>query len=250
MSEVNVAGLILAAGRGSRLLNLTDDRPKGLVKLNDRSLVEWQIDALKIAGIQDIRIVNGYLGHMFELFGYPTITNENWSNTNMVGSLMCALSEMEGPLIISYSDIVYHPAIVKGLLATEGDLVITYDIKWLDLWSDRFDNPLSDAESFKIDEHHHVLEIGQSVNDINDIQGQFMGLLKISKNAISWINELIAEKPERTASLDTTAMLNLLIKKGHVIHGYETAGNWCEVDDQSDLKVAENYIKSGKLCLA
>lgn len=54
--------IILAAGRGSRLGNLTREVPKPLTLLAGKSLVEWQINALQVAGIQKINLVTGYAG--------------------------------------------------------------------------------------------------------------------------------------------------------------------------------------------
>ena len=249
MNYDNFTGLILAAGRGSRLLSLTDDRPKGLVKLAGRSLVDWQSSTMRSCGLKQIHVVNGYLGHMFDELGFETITNDKWDTTNMVGSLMCAIERLEGPFLISYSDIVYHPSIIHGLLACKGDFVISYDKDWLQLWSDRFDDPLSDAESFKTDKDNTVIEIGRKVTDVDEIQGQFMGLLKVSHEGVRWIIELLNENVGYRSSLDTTKMLSLLLGKGRRITGHEISGNWCEIDDQTDLKVAESYLTSGKLSL-
>ncbi len=55
-------GLILAAGRGSRMVAATADRPKGLVELGGTALLDWQLAALRGAGIQEIGLVRGYRG--------------------------------------------------------------------------------------------------------------------------------------------------------------------------------------------
>ena len=53
-------GLILAAGRGSRLHELTELRPKCLLQINGRPLIEWQLSALRKSGVSPIGIVTGY----------------------------------------------------------------------------------------------------------------------------------------------------------------------------------------------
>jgi choline kinase len=52
--------IILAAGRGSRLENLTENMPKCFVKLGDKRLIDWQIQSLLAAGLGDISVVVGY----------------------------------------------------------------------------------------------------------------------------------------------------------------------------------------------
>ncbi|WP_045214014.1 NTP transferase domain-containing protein [Desulfonatronovibrio magnus] len=74
--------IILAAGRGSRLLSLTDDRPKCLVELYGKPLLDWQIKALRDAGIQDITVVRGYLKD--KITGeFETLENPRWFKTNI-----------------------------------------------------------------------------------------------------------------------------------------------------------------------
>ena len=211
MSNADITAIILAAGRGSRLLSLTDDRPKGLVKLDGRSLIDWQIDAIRQAGIKNIKIVNGYLEHKFDKLGFDTITNKNWDKTNMVGSLMCALDKLDGPFLVSYSDIVYHPSIVSGLIESKDDFILSYDTDWLSLWSDRFEDPLSDAETFRIKNDKTIVEIGHKPKSLEEIEGQFMGLYTISQKAVNWIRDLLSEEPSLRNTLDTTTMINLLI---------------------------------------
>lgn len=245
-----VTGIILAAGRGSRLLSLTDDRPKGLVKIDGRAMVEWQLSALREGGVESLAIVTGYREQEYHRFSVRTLHNARWAQTNMVASMMCALEEHEAPILFSYSDILYDAAIVKKLLESRADFAVAYDTRWLEIWAERFDDPLSDAESFKIAANGTILEIGQPADDVKDIEGQFMGLFKVSPTAVVWIRELLAGLGDRMDALDTTTLLNLLIAQGRPITGIPTAGNWMEVDDQDDLRVAQSMIRSGALVLA
>ena len=59
--------IILAAGRGSRMKNLTSDKPKCLVKLHGKPLLEWQLESMYKSGISEIAVVTGYKN---ELNGY------------------------------------------------------------------------------------------------------------------------------------------------------------------------------------
>jgi choline kinase len=244
-----VTGVILAAGRGSRLLSLTDDRPKGLVKVGGRSLVDWQLEALRGAHIESVAIVTGYRQSDYDRFGVRTIYNERWADTNMVCSMLRALEVLDGTILFSYSDILYDPTVVERLLQSEADFAVAYDTQWLDIWSQRFSNPLSDAESFKIGVDGKILEIGEIARDLKDIQGQFMGLFKVSARAAGWVRDILAAQGSAIDFLDTTGLLNLMINRGLAIVGVPTAGNWMEVDDQKDLKLAESMLRSGALVL-
>ena len=89
--------LILAAGRGSRLRELTDDRPKCLVPLAGKPLLRWQYDVLRAAGARQVLVVRGYLAERLvpEAAGLPpgafaTVDNPRWAQCNMLASLLCA----------------------------------------------------------------------------------------------------------------------------------------------------------------
>ena len=58
--------MILAAGRGERLRPLTDAKPKPLLEVGGRSLIEWQIERLAAAGFADIVVNHAHLGNLIE----------------------------------------------------------------------------------------------------------------------------------------------------------------------------------------
>ena len=82
--------VLLAAGEGSRLRPHTLERPKCLVELGGRSLLDHQLAVLRDREIHDVHIVTGYRSHQLEAYGYPTFHNPDFDKTNMVTSLMCA----------------------------------------------------------------------------------------------------------------------------------------------------------------
>ena len=109
--------IILAAGRGTRMKELTDDRPKCLVKLRGRALLDLQLEALREAGIEKIAVVTGYRREMLASRGLTEFYNSRWAETNMVSSLACAEDWLKlEPCIVSYSDIFYDSYAVKSLM--------------------------------------------------------------------------------------------------------------------------------------
>ena len=75
--------IILAAGMGSRLGSVTEDIPKGMIKLFEKSLLEMQIDIIKQCGINDVTIVTGYLGEKITFPSINYVENKNFSLTNI-----------------------------------------------------------------------------------------------------------------------------------------------------------------------
>lgn len=240
-------GLILAAGRGSRMGALTDAKPKCLTELAGKPLLQWQLEAFGEAGVQDVALVTGYQAAQLEAFNRPAFHNPRWAETNMVGSLLQAKEWLKsGPVLVSYSDIVYHSRHLKTLMDAPGELAITYDTCWKDLWTLRFSDPLSDAETFKIDADDRLLEIGQKPETLSEIQGQYMGLLKFTPAAWQWIeNELHTLSGSEQDRLHMTGLLNLLLKRGYPVRTVPVAGQWCEVDSADDKTLYENELATG-----
>lgn len=218
-----------------------------MVELGGRPLLHWQVAALRAAGIEDITVVTGYRHELLEQQGFATRNNPNWASTNMVGSLWCARDIVDGPTIVSYSDIVYGPHVVQALAGVRAELGVAYDVDWLELWRARFADPLSDAESLKLGAGRRILDIGRRVASLAEIEGQYLGLLCFSPQSIGWVVELLAQRPEALAKLSMTDLLRHLIEAGHPVQGVETKGGWCEVDTPSDLAVAERLLAAGQL---
>jgi choline kinase len=230
--------LILAAGRGSRMKGLTDSKPKCLVELHGRALITYQLAALREAGITDIGIVTGYRREMLSYYALTSFYNERWDETNMVSSLSCAGQWLQNnDCIVSYSDIFYEASAITSLIETQANIAITYDPNWLDIWQSRFENPLSDAETFRINVKNELTEIGNQPKSTDQIQGQYMGLLKFTPKGFESLmklrNELSTDMQDK---LHMTAALQKVIESKVLgIKAIPYLGRWGEVDSEDDL---------------
>ncbi|WP_435038441.1 phosphocholine cytidylyltransferase family protein [Pseudomonas neuropathica] len=232
--------IILAAGRGSRMKSLTDERPKCLVELRGKPLLEWQLESLRAAGISDIAVVTGYKRELLAERGLIEFHNPRWAETNMVSSLACAESWLQGePCIVSYSDIFYSPVAVQSLINSDATLAVTYDPNWLQLWTERFGDPLLDAETFRLTAAHTLAEIGNKPQSVDDVQGQYMGLLRFTPKGWAEVVRLRAElSPQQRDSMHMTNTLQRVIDAGRVpIEAVAYTGEWGEVDSSEDLSV-------------
>lgn len=227
----------------------TNDRPKCLNEVGHRPLLAWQISALRSGGAKEIVVVTGYKKEMFRSFDIKSIHNPNWEKTNMLMSLMSAKDQFTKPILLSYSDILYGNEVVSALVADSRDAVVAYDMHWNELWERRFENPLSDAESFKIDARGRILEIGEKVQNIKEIQGQYMGIMRFSQRTLMWICEFVSSNEQKAQKMDMTTLLRNMINSGLDVYGYPIQGGWCEIDTTSDLDLAEQLYSEGKLYL-
>src|SRR5271154_5799265 len=244
--------VILAAGRGSRMGHLGDDRPKCLVELEGKPLIERQMAALRRGGVDPIGIVRGYRAEMINLPGLSYFANERWAETNMVMSLAAAAPWLRsGPVIVSYADIFYRSEMVRGLAAASGQLVISYDRAWRRLGTRRFANPLADAETFRLNAAGQLLEIGGKTTRIEDIEGQYMGLLKFTPASWSAVEALLNALDARSRDrLDLTGLLRrLLTERALPIATFGTDGQWGEIDNPEDVALYQNMVREGELLL-
>ena len=237
--------IILAAGRGSRMKDKTNIFPKCLIKFKNKTLLEWQLSSLKNAGIKEIAIITGYRAEEIKKrqpeFKY--FNNEHWEKTNMVATLFKAEEWLrEDDCIISYSDIIYSPKAVTSLIECESDIAITYYTKFLELWTSRFVNPLEDIETFKINSESELIEIGNKASSLSDIDGQYMGLIKLTSHG--WLK--IAQElkspnsPVNLENIDMTGLLSYLNSKNFKIKAIPYEEIFLEIDNQNDLALYES----------
>ena len=241
--------IILAAGLGSRLHPYTSDRPKSLVNLSGKSLLERQLSVLRRAKIEDIILVGGYKSDKLEYFGLPLVINPNFAETNMVHSLMCAKSFLNGvdDVVVSYGDIIYEKQVLERLLwSNSGDISVVTDRKWETLWKARMGQKIKDYESFSVDDSGYISELGRTTNSISEAQGQYIGLIKIparnQHRLISSYNAIQASPQQYM-----TEFIQVLIENSWKVSPVWIDGGWLEVDSLEDLESYETLSARGRL---
>ena len=249
--------IIVAAGRGSRLVPHTDHYTKCFIPFAGATLLDHQRAALENSGVSEVVVVRGYRGEKFDTTGLRCYENLNWATTNMVYSLLCAREViLDGDdWIISYSDIIYEPRGVQSLIESPSECAVVIDTAWQDLWSARFENPLDDAESLTLNHDGTIADIGRKVDNVDVIEGQYIGLLRFNAEAMaklvafydqasvgaSWLGGRPREK------CYMTDLLRGLIHAGQPIMAATTDGGWVEFDTPEDLALYERLHSAGTL---
>ena len=248
--------IILAAGRGSRLNPMTEGCPKCLTVLGDMTLIERQLSVLRGVGIDDIVIATGYRGDMLALEGTRSVHNPDWPTTNMVETLFRAADQFGDDLVVAYADIVYEPRVLAALLASPHDVSVAVDRDWRAYWEHRFDDPLSDAESLKVDARGRITDIGATVSRLDEIEAQYMGLMRFRGAGVAALEAARASldvvtrpwmsvRPVRQAYMTDLLMEMILI--GVDVHAVAVAGGWLEIDTVRDFETASAMIADGSI---
>ncbi len=110
--------IFIAAGFGHRLVPITLNTPKPLVRVNGTRMIDTLLDAILAAGIEEIYIVRGYLGEQFDqlLYKYPMIQfidNPLYNETNNISSAMCARHLMQNAYVLEADLILYNPHLIS-----------------------------------------------------------------------------------------------------------------------------------------
>lgn len=240
-------GLILAAGRGSRLGQLTEALPKCLLRLGGRRLLDWQIRAFQIAGIERIGVVRGYRGRMIDDRRLEFFENPEWQRSNVVRSLLSARSWLQShPAIVCYGDVLVRPRTISLLRDCNGDIALTYDRMWRRLWEERFERPETDAENFRAAEGQ-VVEIGGKPVALEQVEGQFMGLVQFTPQGWLQAESFFQRTPSaQVLRMDMTSLLSRLIADGVPVAAVPVDGGWCEVDTARDLDFYRRRIAAAE----
>lgn len=136
--------VILAAGFGSRMMPATADRPKPMVTVNGKRIIETLLDALLASGITDITLVRGYHKEAFDALKetYPTlrfIDNDDYDKTNNISSALLALEHFKGGAYLCEADLyISNPKIIKKYQYTS-NLLGSYSLA-TDDWSYKMDD--------------------------------------------------------------------------------------------------------------
>ena len=223
--------------------------------------MEWQLDVFKHFNIDDISIGTGHLAEKINLQSSLTyFNNTDYNTTNMLETLFCAREKMEGSVIVVYGDIIFEKDVLKKLLESKDDYSIIVDKNWEDMWKIRFNNPLDDAESLMTDEENYLTSIGQKTSDLNEIQGQYIGLMKFQNNGLEFIKKKYDEakaisknnKNILNPNLDfkksyMTDFLQYLIRNNAKLKAVYIKNGWLELDSMNDYKTYQTLMESGTL---
>jgi choline kinase len=244
--------IILAAGEGTRLRPETNDIPKGMVKLFDKSLLEMQIDIFKKCSIEDISIVIGYLADKIIFPSINYFKNENYSTTSGNESLYCAREKLQGCTIITYSDLIFEKVVIDQVIDFKGDIGITVDLDWKQHYDGRTLHKMSEADNVLFDKEDKILEVRKNIQKQDSKIGEFTGIIKLSKKGsdifLKKFNELKKSHNGRfhnSSSLKQSIipdMIQELIDSEINVEPIFISGKWCEIDTPQDLKIARKLF--------
>ena len=244
----NYNAVVIAASKGEQLQHLTKNKPKCMLDIHGKPLLERLTSTLKKDNIGKITVVSGYKSKAIEselnLSNVNIIVNKEYNKNNELYSLYKAASEIKENCIICYGDIIFRKYILDALLSFENDIVIVVDAlfkkKKKDYEKDLVicDRPFTG--NYLLEKKPASLKCICLDEKKCKVDGQWIGLIKTNIKGSEIIKDelKILSKQKKFNSLTIPDLFNSLIKKKKKIFVLYIAGQWLNVNDVFDLAEA------------
>lgn len=235
-------GVILAAGDGTRLAPLTLDRPKPLVPVLGRPLLDYTLDAFVAVGVTDLVLVVGYKEEMIRAWvgdgrrcgaKVTYVSNPDYELENAISLYAAREAVPDQPFILSMADHMVSPQILAHLLAM-GDGHDTLCIDRLAHASPQ----VNDATKVWVNEAGFIARIGKGIEPWNAID---TGVFFFTPYVFAAISHLPRAGDEECGISDAVTWL---IEKGHGMRACDVSGAfWMDVDTLDDLRYVEQIMR-------
>ena len=257
--QAPVGAVILAAGFEEQLLPLIEDRPKTMLEIKGRSILERQLSLLRAAGIQKISVVRGYQKEAINLPAVQFYENPDYRTSGIAASLFSAEPALTGRVLVLYGDILFDRTVLDRMLNSTAEITLAVDRAWYDLYRTEnrspdgaelvitSEQPVSSHRFLPSEEPLNVIRIGQRL-DKKSATGEFIGLALFSAQGIQWLKETY-EAGKQKGSLPyqeaaqfhlalLTDLLQEMIDQGRPVKALEIYKGWLEVDTFEDYRRA------------
>jgi phosphoenolpyruvate phosphomutase len=263
-----ITAIIPAAGFEKQLLPLIEDKPKCLLDIKGKTILERAVGALNEANIKDIAVVRGYKKEAVALPNIRYYDNDRYEETGELFSIFCAESEMRGRTIVLYGDIIFDTPILEKMLKSPGDVALVVDLAWQgelqrgassahlnpDLVTFAQPPGTSSQSRFVIgDDEHRVVKIGQHL-PLDQVHGEFIGMAMFSEKGTQALKDCYRSSQERYKSsgfheassvnkASFTDVIQELIDRGHRVDAVPIFKGWMDVDSFEEYQKAWAKIR-------
>ena len=220
--------IILAAGMSSRLYPLSLEKPKCLLLVQGKTIIDRQIEVLDKAGIQDILIVVGYKKEVIQKLVGDRVRYRDYGNfhiTNNLNTLWSVRDEFNTDCILLFSDILFENDILNNLIQSKDDICMAIDTSKV----------LSGTMRIVINDGK-LSSIGSQIH-VDEASGNFIGMAKFSKHGTSLVLKQMKKMIHSHRQDYYTIAIDSLIKRGKEIGFVDVANQyWAEIDTKEDLE--------------
>ncbi|MBS1119323.1 MAG: phosphocholine cytidylyltransferase family protein [Deltaproteobacteria bacterium] len=256
--------ILIAAGRGKRLGTHTDEVPKCMVGVGTRPILGWVWEAFRAAGIEELVVIRGYRGDVLESFvrtlvpRVEFVDNLEWQTNNVLLSLACARRYLDQPCLLSYSDIIFTPAVARAAVESPAEIGLVIDREFRTIYQGRTEHPLDEGEVSDLMPDGSVARVGKRALPPADAIGEYIGLTRLGARGVATVANTLDRLARQFAGRDhapfqrattyrnayLTDLWQELIDGGLAIEPVFIDGQWREIDTGQDLERARELVES------
>lgn len=239
-----ISAIILAAGRGRRLLPLTKDTPKCLIRVDGTPILHRQLDALQKYAIRDVSIITGFKASIVKEYAQKNfsdlnlnfVENLNHESTNTFYSLALAVQKIgsRAPLLLLNGDVVFHPKVIEAMVSgSPAKSFSAVVIKKCGI----------EEIKAKVDLDGRILNLNKSLNP-DDCMGEAVGINLFNPEFLGSLRDrLVSCQDELRNEYFENAVEHVIQTAPHPLYARDISmyGS-VEVDFPEDLKAAEDFI--------
>lgn len=258
--------IILAAGFEPQLMPLIVDRPKALLEIHGRSILERQVEVLRQAGVKRIAVVRGYQKHRIDLPNLVAYDNDRYEKAYILDSLFCAEREMEGGFLFLYGDVLFDEAVLLKALKSRADIGLVVDRALPELIRQHPELLAAHADLVVTNgralpghrfvpprRQDRILKIGTRV-PAEKATGEFIGIGRFSAKgadllrkayhrARAHVNGRIFHEAATFSKASVTDLVQELIDRGQRVESIDIYKGWIEVNTLADYERAWKLVK-------
>lgn len=225
--------IILAAGYGSRMYPLVQDRPKCLLIIKGQTLLARQLRILRSYGIEDVAVVTGFhRERIVELYGEEVSIryNPHYEITGSIFSLWVVRNLLTDDVVVTNADVIFTEELIKALLADDNPYCLVID------------NRALDAEAQKVKTTGNIIVgVGKSI-PVEEAYGEAIGIAKIKKEGVEVFKEAMFECVKRDSNANWPVIFQNVAEKKHRVNFILINSPWIEVDTKEDYEEAKRLF--------
>jgi len=237
----NVNAIILAAAQGN-LGDFTKEKPKTLLKIRQKTILENLMSSFNSVGVKDLTIVRGFGKEHINLPAVTYVDNQDHATTNSLDSLTMAIDSLKENTIISYGDIVFKNYILNDLLNSENDITIVVDANAHCL--DRDPENKGNRDLVQADKQYSkelydskvsLKKLSTNPSDL-DIHGEFIGLMQVKGSGVQTMKDVLGRLAKGKGGQATfNDLLNELSAGNEKVGVYYIKDSWLDINTINDL---------------
>lgn len=237
--------VILSAGQGKRLLPLTEDKPKCLVEVNNKTILEWQLNTLLSAGIEDFTVVTGFQSrkveelilNKYKNYRIECVYNPFYSVSDNLASCWLVRERFNNDFLIINGDDIFEKDLIKKIMASKNvPLTVAINIK-----------ESYDKEDMKVifnKENRQLLRVGKDIECL-EANGEAIGIHLFRGAGAGLFRKKVEElmRDEKALKMWYLSAINSLVSETEILVCDITGCKWTEIDFVEDLSKAKELIR-------